>query len=495
MGAKHITMAIALITLLVNSAFGDETKALSCNSVQNSVFPGIKETRVLSDTELQIYEASLVGNPDAPTLISVLRMCGIGYGRDVEAGLTELRKNARLGDQNALSVLILTYATGELGAPKNVPEAIEWIKLAGRKIHSGLRVNDQTLQLMGVKQFAPDYVSTITGWVRKAAFNDDSHAMGEMALADYDAGRYASAQAWLRIAASAGSERAHDRLIWMYQTGAGVVADTSESLRWGERALSLGTPAVYQRMAELITQFRGGTDSALAWAHTLADAGDVAAMNYLGEMYSGGDGKTDFDWEKSEKWWTIAASKGYGPAREHLRQLASSREWKVKRTKVLEEKRAATQSGGPQAYLNLARITSSREERIASYRRAWELGSESAPLELATLFVYSNNSDSEPSEGLRIMHEAAAQGNRKAMAWLSRNYAEGGIVVQDLPLAFALNFLAYADSPDSADELARYQASLPVTLTSPQLAQGRRLATELREPGRFALVLQTYLAR
>lgn len=491
MGVRQWVLAWA-IAVMAGQVHAELEGRPTCEAIREQVKAAAIEKKVsLADVARAV---SSLDSPDQRVFTALLHLCGIGVAQDLSQGLALLQKEISSGDRGATAIIALAYMNGELGLPKDVRKGKQmFIQFSDIQQIDGVSVRPGDISRH--REHFPDIAATEEAWLLKAAFNGDRAALTERALAEYDAGSYVSALPLLRVAAAAGDYRAYDRLIWMYQTGTGVVADEKEAFLWAQRGVSTGSSIAYERMGGLIAHFRGGRKAALDWAQQLADAGDAGAMNYLGLMHDGGDGRVPANQGVAEKWWKAAAAKGYGPAEDNLNRLATRNSWRTESNRELSAAREATHSATASALLALARITNSREERHSSYRKAIELGSETAVLEYGSLLVYYGSTDQDRAEGLRIMHEAAAQGNKKAMAWLSRNYAEGGFVVQDLPLAFALNFLAYADSPDSADELARYQASLPVTLTSPQLAQGRRLATELREPGRFTLVLQTHLAR
>lgn len=464
----------------------------TCDALREVVKEAAIEKKV-SLTDVARAALSL-DSSDQKMFAALLHLCGIGVAQDLSQGLALLEKEISSGNRGAAGIIALAYMNGELGLPKDARKGKRmFTQFLDKQAVDGVFV--QPGDIAKHREHFPDIAATEEAWLLKAAFNGDRAALAERALAEYDAGQYGSALVWLRVAAATGDFRAYDRLIWMYQTGTGVAVDYKEMFLWAKRALDQRIPEAYQRMFELISRHQGGEMAARLWLQRQVDANDANALNLMGEYYFMGRFGYAQDWNRADALWKAAVAGGSVVAKGNLERMDDLKRWWAWKDQELEQIRNQTRTNDPKAFLDLARLSRSSKEQTAAYLRAWNLGSETAPVELGSMLVYSNNSDKDRPEGLRIMHEAAAQGNKKAMAWLSRNYAEGGFVVQDLPLAFALNFLAYADSPDSADELARYQASLPVTLTSPQLAQGRRLATELREPGRFTLVLQTHLAR
>ena len=491
MGARHWALAwvIAAMAGHVHASLGEWP---TCDALREVVKEAAIEKKV-SLTDAARAALSLDGS-DQKMFAALLHLCGIGVAQDLSQGLALLEKEISSGNRGAAGIIALAYMNGELGLPKDARKGKRmFTQLLDNQPVDGVFV--QPGDIAKHRAHFPDIAATEDAWLLKAAFNGDRTALADRALAEYDAGRYETALPLLRVAAASGDFRAYDRLIWMYQTGTGVPVDLNEVFVWAQRALDQRFPDAYQRMFELIARHQGGEMAARLWLQRLVDAKDANAQNLMGEHYFLGRYGLTQDWNRSETLWKAAAAGGSMAAIGNLERQNDLKRWWAGKDLELDQIRNKTSTNDPKAYLDLARLSRSNKEKTAAYLRAWNLGSETAPVELGSMLVYSNNSDKDRPEGLRIMHEAAAQGNKKAMAWLSRNYAEGGFVVQDLSLAYALNFLAYAESPDSADELARYQASLPVTLTAAQLAQGRRLATELRQPGRFAPVLQTHLAR
>ena len=105
-------------------------------------------------------------------------------------------------------------------------------------------------------------------------------------LAAYQAGNYAEAMRWYRIAADQGNARAQETVGFLYESGRGVAPDYREAMRW----------------------FR------LAEAHGNADA-----RYWIGYLYANGLGEQQ-NLEAARTWMTRAAAQGVPPAKKWLDQ-------------------------------------------------------------------------------------------------------------------------------------------------------------------------------
>ena len=116
---------------------------------------------------------------------------------------------------------------------------------------------------------------------------------------------------WKR-AAEQGDAKAQFNLGLMYFTGAGVVQDYKQAIKWYTKAAEQGNAQAQYLLAGLYLKGEGVTQDfkqAFTWANKSAEQGEANAQYFLGGMYFGGKG-VDADLEKAHVWLVISAWNG-----------------------------------------------------------------------------------------------------------------------------------------------------------------------------------------
>ncbi|PWN53896.1 HCP-like protein, partial [Violaceomyces palustris] len=242
-------------------------------------------------------QASKQNHPAATYRTAVCNEVGAGTRRDHHRAVLFYRKASALGDTAGMYKLGMILLNGLLGQPRNIREAIVWLKRAAgqadednphalhelgllhEKPNSNIVVHDeayarelftQAAQLgYSPSQFklgsAYEYGSLTCpvdprrsiAWYTKAAGKGDGES--ELALSGwYLTGSEgvlkqsdAEAYLWARRAATKGIPKAEYAVGYYSEVGIGVKADLEEAKRWYMRAAAQGNKRAMQRLTEL----------------------------------------------------------------------------------------------------------------------------------------------------------------------------------------------------------------------------------------------------
>ena len=141
---------------------------------------------------------------------------------------------------------------------------------------------------------------------------------------EYDnAGQYAKAVEWFRIAAEQGHADAQCDLGYMYGSGRGVTQDYAEAVRWYRKAAEQGNADAQCYLGDMYKYGQGVTqDSAEAvrWYRKAAEQGDASAQYHLALRYKYGEGVPK-NLSEARRWFQKAADQGLEIAKEELRKL------------------------------------------------------------------------------------------------------------------------------------------------------------------------------
>ncbi|PWN89375.1 HCP-like protein [Acaromyces ingoldii] len=245
-------------------------------------------------------QASKQNHPAATYRTAVCNEVGAGTRRDHHRAVLFYRKASALGDTAGMYKLGMILLNGLLGQPRNVREAIVWLKRAAgqadednphalhelgllyEKVNSTIVAQDepyarelftQAAQLgYAPSQFklgsAYEYGSLTCpvdprrsiAWYTKAAGKNDGES--ELALSGwYLTGSEgvlkqsdSEAYLWARRAATKGIPKAEYAVGYYCEVGIGVEADTEEAKRWYMRAAAQGNKRAMMRLTELKQQ-------------------------------------------------------------------------------------------------------------------------------------------------------------------------------------------------------------------------------------------------
>lgn len=150
----------------------------SCDYFRQGFFKDAPEGTLLNEVQLERLRSSSDSEAMKWSAEGLMRICGVGLPVDFAKGLALLEQAARAGRKEAVGVLTVGYATGQDGFPKDVPVALNWLRLGAEK-------GDPDLQmLMGQALFSGELglVDSINGerWLTKAASGGHGPAMSAL---------------------------------------------------------------------------------------------------------------------------------------------------------------------------------------------------------------------------------------------------------------------------------------------------------------------------
>ena len=216
------------------------------------------------------------GNAPAQGSLGVLYWLGEGVDKDRKEAVQWYRKAARQGDANAMFNLGVAYYDGE-GVNSDTTQAYVWFLLAAeagsvagqdaakrsQTEHGRNAVCDayESVAEMYEKGIAlPHDLGRAEGWYRKAV-KDQGCKRGTVQLATFflNAGNYAEALEWCKIAEKEGYSQGAFCLGHLYQQGLGVTLDWKAAFQWYERARQRGNSAAMLALGDMYENGQGTT--------------------------------------------------------------------------------------------------------------------------------------------------------------------------------------------------------------------------------------------
>lgn len=242
-------------------------------------------------------QAAKQNHPAASYRVAVCNELGVGTRKDASRAFAFYRKAASLGDTSAMYKLGMILLSGSLGQPKNIREAIGWLKRAAEQAdeenphalhelallhetpNSNIVVHDEVyakdlFTKAAQLGFVPSqyklgfcYEYGLLGcpidpkrsiaWYTKAA--EKGNAEAELALSGwYLTGSEgvlpqsdAEAYLWARRAANKGLSKAEFAVGYYAEQGIGVKQDMEFARRWYMRAAAQGNKRAMSRLTEL----------------------------------------------------------------------------------------------------------------------------------------------------------------------------------------------------------------------------------------------------
>jgi hypothetical protein len=174
----------------------------------------------------------------------------------------------------------------------------------------------------------------------------------------------------------------------------------------------------------------------------MADQGDAAAQNILGELCLKGQGVRQ-DSKVAAEWFRKSADQGHAPAEFNLGTLYEAGQ------------------GVPFDYASAAEW----------YRKSAERGHAGAQYSLAVMYVYARGVARNDPEALKWLTRAAEQGEPMAAYAMGERYRNGTGVLLDLAEAYKwFSVAANQNVSDAATALKEIKAKM----TSDQIAEGRK---------------------
>ena len=337
---------------------------------------GVKQNLTEAQRWFQRSESS--GSPIGPYWMATLYYEGLGVRKDLrkantlaEKAFPEIRDLARIGNPEAQCFLGWMYLTG-MGTYQNEELAFDYYRqAAGQDYVSGLReLGGMYEHGKGCKKDPDKAVQ----YYEKAAAKGDATAMNNLGhfynsmqfgpkanlLADD-----AKAVSWYRKLVEKEDPHGYYNLGLMYMNGKGVRRDEAEGLRLWRHAIKIADDVVYRTLhyaignlyaegraglkkdpAEAIRSYKLSADTGyaramdamgytylelktfregIAWCLKGAKGGDHLAQNRLGWCYQNGVGVKK-DLGEAEKWYLMAAQRGYEVAIKNLKSLKAEQE-------------------------------------------------------------------------------------------------------------------------------------------------------------------------
>lgn len=206
-------------------------------------------------------------------------------------GLEALRRDARAGDADAQSMLLLEYI------------------------------------FLGVRGFFEKDYDEAMRWYRKAAEQGDASAknyLGDMYANGHGVAQdYGEAIRWYRESAERGNATGQLTLGNMYFGGEGVAQDYAESAQWYRKSAEAGMASAQFNLGMLYNNGWGVPQvyhEAVRWYRRAAEQGNTRAQFNLGLSYRNGRGMPE-DLIKAHKWYNLAGSQGHTEAWEYRREV------------------------------------------------------------------------------------------------------------------------------------------------------------------------------
>jgi TPR repeat protein len=208
------------------------------------------------------------GNAAAQSNLGLLYWLGEGVDKDKKEAVKWYLKAARQGNANAMFNLGVAYYNGE-GANVDYTRAYAWFLLASeagsaagqdaakrsQTEHGRTAVCDAYLSVAEMYEKGVDLprnLSLAEGWYRKAV-KDHGCKGGTIRLASLflNAGNYADALEWCKIAEKEGYSQGAFCLGHLYQQGLGVTLDLKAAFQWYDRATKRGNAAAMLALGEM----------------------------------------------------------------------------------------------------------------------------------------------------------------------------------------------------------------------------------------------------
>jgi TPR repeat protein len=302
-------------------------KSADRNNVSGMVFfaDALREEKKYEDAVRWYGKAAAKGSARAQDALGNRYYAGEGVKQDLAEAANWYRQAAEQGYAIAQNHLGDLYYYGK-GVKQDYGEAVNWYRQAAEQ---GLAAAQNSLGLRyysgeGVKQDRAEAAN----WFRKAA--KQGYAVAQYNLGNlYSAGEgvkqdRAEAVNWYRQAAEQGYASAQNRLGDLHYVGEDVKQDYAEAVNWYRKAAEQGHAKAKEYLAK--AKERQAMIANLPATRRAAERGDADAQNALGEMYSAGVGVKQ-DHAEAENWYRKAAEQGHAKAKEHLAEIAKTKEY------------------------------------------------------------------------------------------------------------------------------------------------------------------------
>jgi TPR repeat protein len=231
-----------------------EDEARRANKLAGEVERAAGEFRLAIDQPEEVLRRAQAGDAEAEYLLGRRLITGAGGSRNLNDGVSWLRKAADQGYGNAEYLLGTLYEQGS-GVEHDDRKAVEWF--------------------------------------RKAAQQDSPHAMEKLGRFEDRALNRTEALKWYEKAARAGDGQALVDLAQMYRTGLAVKKDEAMAREYFKRAAELGVTDALPEVARMCRDGEGGFRKDPAKAFDLyrraADQGSVPAMVEVANAYLAGE--------------------------------------------------------------------------------------------------------------------------------------------------------------------------------------------------------------
>ena len=393
-----------------------------------------KEEYAVAAEELQ--QCVDKGSAEAMYFLATLYMAGYGVEKNLEVAYNLFKKAEDKGSLYAKAVLGVFYLQGvvvELDCDEALSRLIEGYNTLNIPPIAGL--------LGYIYLGNGDYDKALKYATEAAEKNDKEglYVLGTLYLNGYGVEKddLKSFEYYIQAAAM-GSEDAFNQLGWMYQNGYGVEEDPSQAYFWYNEAAQKGDNVGMYNLACCYKSGYGvGEDIEIAveWYKKSADLGYVDAMFELADYYR----ESLIDYDKAKLWLKNAADKGNADAMNQLGVMyAIDNNYK----EAIKWYKKAIEFNQPNAYRNLALCYRDGTGIEKDEKKALELLSKAEKLgieDVSEIISELTNSDGEAivdvandllskkqyKKALEMYHEAAEQGNPRAIYGIGICYLKG----------------------------------------------------------------------
>ncbi len=452
-------------------------------------------------------KAAEQGDSTALNELAQLYQKGDGVPMEATRAVQLYRQAAEKGYAKAMYNLGSMYESGT-DAPLDAAEAMRWYHKASEAGYPGVSYYVGCMYRTG-RGVAKDPVEAVK-WLRQAAEKDNNNdariALGSMyengegvpqntaeALKWYNLAAYDSADAKKRYLVLLTNGIADDlyKLAINYHYARDGTMDVAEAMKWYLKAAEQGHKDAAMSLGEIYYQGESVAKDpveAMKWFRRAGEQkGQVNAQFLIGEIYYQGDGVTR-DLVEAMKWFRLAASHGHPDAKFRLGNMYERGEGVAKNVSGAEEYyRAAFEYYDAPSYLAIQFIRGAAEEqgkiggqilyqtmREASRTvrrvnkgmlasefliKAVQKGSTGAKLNLGYMYLEADGVRKDQAKGVRLIREAAEDGNPRAQVIIGDLYQKGNGVPQDLVEALAWYELA-RDSEEGQDSAAALEQKL-----------------------------------
>ena len=258
---------------------------------------------------------------------------------------------------------------------------------------------------------------------QKAAEHGDVEAQIIIADHYYNKEKYTEARLWYHRAAEQGNTPAKYMLGIIYMEGKGGEKDIDKAIKWFNEAGKQGDIAAISKLAVFYYKNHEYA-KAIKWLEIGADMGDAWAQNYLGCMYSSGEGIVEND-EIAAKLFHKAASQGFVDG---IFNLALYYEAKEEYEEAIKWFQRGAEKGDAGSQYNLGNmyhkgigIEQDIDIAIQWLQKAAEQGMLDAAFNLALCY----DDKKEYHESVKWLRIAAEQGDATAQYNLACKYQKG----------------------------------------------------------------------